>query len=277
MKIFTKVIVFTIIGMPFLAMAQKNENYERIYYLNSAEINTEEATVMAKNIVAEKEYCKLAINIKNNTSDFILFTPAKTKFVYPEMEKQPEGKEVLIKPNKSKIKTLLVNGGDEFLQEKFTVQLGELYKIPVDGKEEEASEFQLPAARNSFMAGDFKVNLVKYSASTKEAKAIFEVQYVGNKMAIVNPSNLSVTANRKKTNELVTYANDYKKSSLALLRNGDKVKMVAVFHIPGKIVDMQFATMNIQWNNTFVETAPELLPAVSFDVEMDKALTEEKK
>ncbi|MBL1279691.1 MAG: hypothetical protein COA33_005440 [Fluviicola sp.] len=277
MKILPTLLSAAVMTVSLSAFSQKTDSYEKIYYTNPEIPITEVVEVKTKNIVAQEDVCKMALSIKNLTSDFLMFVPQESKFIYPEGEKKPVSREYFIEPNKAKTKTLEVNGGNEFLQESFSVELGNLFQIPIDGKSQKTPNFQLPASNNSFTVGDFKVKLLKYNASTKEAKATFEVTYTGNDMAIINPANLSVIATRKKSEETVTYANDNKKAKPVLLRSGNSTKIVAVFHIPGKIVDMQFATMNILWNNTFVETKPVLLPKVSFDVKMDIGLTEGKK
>ena len=73
------------------------------------------------------------------------------------------------------------------------------------------------------------------------------------------------------------YANDDKKSNVEILQKGDKAKFNAVFHIEGRIVDMQFAKMHIQWNDTFTETEMEEVEAPTIEFEMSEALTKEKK
>lgn len=267
---------FIVIFITSISFSQKNDNYEKIYYENPETSSSDMFGISLKNIVSQKDHCKMSVKITNNTSDFLLVEPQNSKFKYPEFEKNPSIKDFFVKPNKSKSKTFMVNGGDEFLQESFSVNIGNVFHVP-QGTKDEAPDFKLPASKNSFETANFKVNLVKYSASTKEAKAIYEVTYVGNEIAILNPANLSVSAQRRKSDEIVTYANDNKKAEPIILRKGDNAKIVAVFHIPGKIVDMQFATMNIQWNDTFTESTLVLLPQTSFDIKINQPLTEEKK
>ena len=60
----------------------------------------------------------------------------------------------------------------------------------------------------------------------------------------------------------------------ALLEDGDKFNVQAVFHIPGKIVDMQFANLMIDWRDAFVST--KLNPTnitETFKMEIDPGLT----
>jgi len=268
-----------IIGTLFLAsglLAQEVTEYERVYYLNPETFDGPEYGIIIKNVVAQNDHCKFGLKLTNNTNDYLVYIPKESTFNYSFGDKHPSQKEFMIQPNGSKSKTLKVDGGDQFLQKSFKVNFDGLYKIPVDGKVAEVSDFKLPASTNSFTSGNFKVSLKKYDASTREAKAIFECTYLGDDVALVSPAQLSVTATRKKSDELVTYANDYKKSDAVLLRKGDKTKITAVFHIPGKIVDMQFATMHIVWNDTFMETTQTPLNSAGMEFVMNEPLTKEK-
>ena len=259
------------------AFAQDVTGYEKVFYNNPDNQSADNCEIIISNAVATSEYSKLGLKISNNSNDYLFYNSKESVFKFPFGEKSPTAKAAYIKPGGSKTKTLSVNGGDKFLQQKYNLIITGLYRIPMAREFTQAENFQLPAASNNMTAGNFKIALKKYDASTKEAKAIFECTYTGNKVAIVNSSNLSVSATLKKSNENVVYANDNKKSKPQILNPGDKVKVTAVFHIPGKIVDMQFSTMNILWNDTFIET--EAIPMESFEfyMEMNETITKEKK
>ena len=257
--------------------AQDVSGYEKVFYNSPDNQSNDNCELTISKVVSTSEYSKLGLKISNSSSDFLFYNSKESTFTFPFGDKHPVEKAVYIKPGGSKTKTLSVNGGDQFLQKQYSVNIAGLYRIPMDGETTPVDNFKLPASSNSMTAGNFKIALQKYDASTKEAKAVFECTYTGDKVAIVNGSNLSVTATNKKTNEDVVYANDNKKSKPQILNPGDKVKVTASFHIPGKIVDMQFATMNILWNNTFVETEAIPMDAFVFNLEMNEAMTEEKK
>ena len=257
--------------------AQDVSGYEKVFYNSPDNQSNDNCELTISKAVSTSEYSKLGLKISNSSSDFLFYNSKESTFTFPFGDKHPVAKAVYIKPGGSKIRTLSVNGGDQFLQKQYSVNIAGLYRIPMDGETTPADNFKLPASSNSMTAGNFKIALQKYDASTKEAKAVFECTYTGDKVAIVNGSKLSVTATNKKTNENVVYANDNKKSKPQILNPGDKIKVTASFHIPGKIVDMQFATMNILWNDTFIETEAIPMDAFVFNLEINEALTEEKK
>jgi len=267
------IISLLLIAISSISFGQLTKDYTKITYLAPDDIVEEDYTISIKNVISTKEYCKLAVTVTNKTDDILMFVPQEGVFNFDFGSRKTDVKDFYIMPHDSKTKTLTVNGGNEFLQEKFNAKLGLLIKIPTDKEVVETPNFILPATKNSFSTGDFNVVLKKYNASTKEAKAVFECTYTGNKIAVVNPSHLSVSAVKKGTDETVIYANDNKRSKPTPLKNGDKVKINAVFHIQGRIVDMQFATMEIIWNNTFIVAQPltYLLPVLNFEI--DKTLS----
>lgn len=280
-KTFTQITAITGLLISSFTFGQTLEKYETVYYqdaqsqdLSGDNINV---TLDIKNIVAQKDNAKFALKVSNNGEDFIMFIPKESTFKYASGEMHPDEKTIIIEPTKNKSKTINVVGGQELRVENFEYVAGGFYRIPVDGAVAEAEDFQLPAAKNNFTAGNFNVVLKSYKATTAEAKAQFEVTYKGKDIAIVNPANLSVRAKKNKSEETVMYANDEKKSDPEILMPGDKMKFNATFHIEGRIVDMQFATMHIIWNNTFTETKSEPIEAVTFPMNWDPGVTEGKK
>lgn len=280
-KTFTQITAIAGLLISSITFGQALDKYETVYYqepqpqdLSGENINV---TLDIKNIVAQKDNAKFALKVINNGEDFIMFIPKESTFKYASGEMHPDEKTIIVEPTKNKSKTINVVGGQELRVENFEYVANGFYRVPVDGTVAEAEEFQLPAAKNNFTAGNFNVVLKSYKATTAEAKAQFEVTYKGKDIAIVNPANLSVRAKKNKSEETVMYANDEKKSDPEILMPGDKMKFNATFHIEGRIVDMQFATMHIIWNNTFTETKAEPIESLTFPMSWDPGVTEGKK
>ncbi len=57
---------------------------------------------------------------------------------------------------------------------------------------------------------------------------------------------------------------------------GDDIKFTAQFHVPGKIADMQFATMHIVWRETFMESNMVPMNTMKADFTLDPGLTQGK-
>jgi len=272
MKNTTKLILF--LGLSTTTIfAQEVTGYERVAYYSPADSEVEGITLSTKNAIAQADHCKMAFTVENTSTDLLMYDSKESAFIYEFGKSNPSVKSFILSPGDKKTKTLLVKGDGNYLQKGFKLEVNGLYRIPINGTVTAADQFQLPASMNNFTTGNFKVQLKKYDASTKEATAVFECTYIGDGIGLVDASSLSVTTNRNKSTDEITYANDDKKADIEILKKNDSMDFKAVFHIPGKIADMQFATMKVNWNNTFVETSAEPIEAPVLQFDMDEATT----
>lgn len=246
----------------------KHTNYFKI----PAEISTPEYSLTFSGAVARTEFCKFAVHIQNNTKDFLIFKGAESTFNFDFGTFTEKKKEVFVKPNGKKKKVLEANGGTQFHVDKYSVDIDGIYLVPVTGKVSEMKDFQVPASKNALSTDLFTVRLKKSSLKTQEAVLIFECTYLGDKIAIIDPSKLAIKVDDMEKE----YANDNKKSDPRLLRKGSTIKLKAIFHIPGRIADMQFANMKILWKDTFVETEEQKLGTHSVQFLIDRGLTNGK-
>lgn len=268
-----KVILLSLIVSVFsINMNAQNPKWVNYYKIPQA-VEANNYQLNFADIVSKMVYAKLAFSIKNTSEDYLVFNHEEATFKYPFGEYHPQARVLYIKPGETKKKTLKVEGTSEFLVDQYTFLPKGLYKVSKKGKVTQAENFQLPAAKNAFEAGNFKVKLLKLKKETGETNAKFECTYIGDEIAIVNPSKLSITVDGKPD---MVYANDNKKAKDVLMKKGDVIKFNAIFHIPGKIVDMQFATMYILWNGTFSESKLQELDVQPVEMLIDPGMTAAK-
>ena len=251
--------------------AQKKNDPKYEHHFKAPEgIVTDEYSVNFSDVQSQATFCKMAIKVSNNTNDFIIFDKGASVFNFDFGKYSDKKKQIIIKPYDSKKKVLQAAGSEKFQVEKFSLNVDGFSLVPVNGTVSEMEDFQVPASKNSISTDVFKVNLKKSSLKTQEASLTFECIYMGNKIALVNPSKLVI----KVDDTDKEYANDNKKSEPKLiLKKGDKVKVKAVFHIPGRVADMQFANMTILWKDTFVETEAKKLEGKTVNFEIDRGMT----
>lgn len=265
-----------VIGVAFNSsvQAQKKGDDKYTHYFKDVEeaIESKAVVVELTNGISRKDFLKFKAKYINNTSDFLLVDPSKTKITIGSEELSPSEKAFILDPNDKKSKTIDLKDGADFMVESFEVAPEGFAIISTDGTPAKMPDFQLPAAVNNIEAGNFEVNLKRLKQETKETWAKFEVKYVGDDYAIVDPSRISIRIESGQQ-----YANDFSKSKTILLEKGDKKTIDAVFHIPAKVVDMQFATMFVQWGECMVETKAEPFELdESATFEFDETLTNEK-
>ncbi len=259
--------------LSFFINAQNTNPKHANWYKTPANIETADFKIEISNIVSKIEYAKFSIKISNTGTDYIMYNKGESEFVYKTGKFTDKEKYTYILPTKSKTKTIKATGSNNFHVDTFKFILKGLYTISAKGKTIKTKDFKLPASTNSFETGNFKVKLLKLKQETQETYAKFECTYIGKEIGIVDPSKLSVKVDGK---DGIEYANDNKKAKPELLRKGEKTKFSVYFHIPGKISDMQFSVLKINWNDTFQESVAKKVTPKTIDFILDEGLTNGK-
>ncbi len=244
----------------------KHENH----FKQLAPINTDAIDIEFSDAHAQQEFCLVKLKITNKTNDFIFFNTEELTFKFDHGIYKPKQKQIIIKPKGSCSYLAKVTGDSNFHVESFTLEIEGLSRLTTNVTALKVDKFQVPANKNNFTVGDFKINLLKSKQETQETWLRFSCIYEGSKIGIVDPSNIIITTEKGE------WANDFKKSKIILLQNGETKKFSAIFHIPGKILDMQFATMHIDWKETFKESELEEMNGHKLNFEFDQGITSGK-
>lgn len=244
---------------------------DRHFFENPEKIERENFNLEFSKVVSKEEYIKFAMELENSTNDYILFNNAEGTIVAnDESLKSDNEKTIVYEPNESEKKTFDVKGSN-LLVEDFKFTIDNFYLIPANGNVIEMPEFKLPAEKNSFTVGNFKVELIRLRKKTDLTTAKFKCTYLGDDYAIVRPNNASVRVKEDKI-----FANETRTKGSYLLKKGDEIAFTLSFKIEARVVDMQFADMFILWNDMFQESKKKPLKGETVEFKLDKALTEEK-
>ena len=182
-------------------------------------------------------------------------------------------KELLIGPNEEDYRTIDIKGTD--LQvENFSIEVKGISRIPANAKSENAENFKLPVQKNEFDAGPFHVLQVKNEKETDKVTVKFTTTYNGSKMGIVNPGEASLLT--PKGTEFANMGTKAQRKPFLLKKGKDDSFILYWKDIPVSNGDMQFANVEVIWNNAFIEATPEEVPAVTIDAAVDMGLTEGK-
>ncbi|CAN5504809.1 hypothetical protein BH11BAC1_BH11BAC1_01370 [soil metagenome] len=254
------------------AFGQKKKKYEKVFY---SEVTKDmgPVTIVISNGVATDAYIKYKFTVKNNTADFILLKADEIVFKANGKEIRNTEKDLLIGPNDDDYRTIDMKGAD--LQvESFSLEVKGISRIPAKAKSEDAENFKLPVAKNEFDAGPFHILQLKNEKKTDLVAVKFSTTYNGSKIGIVNPGQASLLT--PKGTEFANMGSKGQRKPF-LLKKGQEDNFTLYWKdIPVSNGDMQFANVEVIWNDTYVEANPEAIPAATIDVAMDLALTDGK-
>ncbi len=268
-------LALTLLALPAIAKEKDPEKHEN--WFNEVDpLEESDITIKLHGMHAQMQFVQVKAKFKNEGDQYVFIRKEATAFALPEGNHMAhEGKEkkpILIAPGKSASHTWKIKAGDgeNFHIESFTLVPGGFQVASTEGDSFEAEDFQLPAAKNSFKAGDFNCKLEKVSQETKETKASFSCTWKGEGVGFVDPSMLSV---RIPNGSL--YANVDRKAKKLMVEPGGKVKFNAVAKIPRKTVDMQFVKLFVVWNETFSSAPFKSVKFENIEFELDAQKTAE--
>jgi hypothetical protein len=248
--------------------ASKHENH---YKPVSAE--TDAWSLTATEGQAQDEFARFKLELTNSTDDWLYFDPTQVVMHFPTGDQSPEVGLLrgahLIAPKSSTERTLAVKGAG-LHHDTFTVDMGGIFVLDDEAEPLAFPDFQLPASKNDVEAGPLACEVGKIKQETKITKVPFECTYTGDHALLVDGSRIAVRV--EDGQEFSTR----EKPATQVLLPGDSTKVVAVFKVPAKVTDMQFATMQLVWNDTFIETELQPTDAPTLTFELDPALTAER-
>lgn len=255
----------------FLVEAQKKDSPDHTNYYKSVSKETPELNIEIVDAVSRMEYAKFKIKLTNNTSDYIVYKPKESSFTIADKDFPLSDRILLLSPLEKGSRVLDIKGnGTNVHVDQFSFNMKGLGKINANAPTTEAPNFKLPASVNDISAGHFKIEMIKLDKETDETKVKFKVTYLGDDYGLVDPTKLAVKT--EKTGE-TEYANTKNKQDAFLLAKGESENFIASFKIPGKVVDMQFANMEIVWRNTFKDSKLTPLENQLIELIIDEGLT----
>ncbi len=255
-------------------LAQKSKKHTNYYkQADGIAIKSKSYSIDFDNVVAKTSYLKMAIEIHNLTTDFLLIKKEEVTFDVEGESYKPASKWLFIRPNKGIKRTFKIEGKRKnYLVSEFEVMPHAIYLVKAEGKVQQAPNFELPAAQNEIKMGDFVVKLKTSKLKTKKTVAFFEVTYNGDAIGLVDMSKVGVVVPEKGNKE---FANK-NTSNVKLFKKGDSKLMKVLFQIPASHADMQFANMEILWRDAFQTSIPDKLTGISASFVVDQALTKAK-
>jgi hypothetical protein len=276
--------IFLLPGMMGTLSAQNDKKadprHQNIY--NDAKIETDELIIEIVDANAQVEFSKMKVKITNKTNDYILYKPGETEFVYDFGKVNPKGgmsiingQNELIAPKSSESRVITAKDDTRFHVEQFEINVKGFYRIPVTGKVYPAPDFQLPASTNDFTAGPFKVLMTNLEKKTQQTSVRFKVTYAGDSKhyGLVNQGRVVCRIPNGKE-----FAMANSKDKIVLLAEGHEDKFNVYYQVPASEADMQFATLQLVWKDSFIESEiiPLKIPSIKMTLDAGKTAAKNK-
>lgn len=254
------------------ATAQKQVKYEKLFYKDVTK-ETNEVKITVDNAVSTAGETKFKLKITNLTGDYIVFKPEESKFIVNGKETTPKEKWLIIKPNESDFRVINLKGAGYNEVKSYSFVVGGLYIASTKGTVVEAPNFDLPASKNDFEAGNFKTTMSNIYKESDRTEVKFKSAYNGQKIGFIQPAKVSV-----KMPDGKEYANAKSKADIIMLTKGqdDSFSLRWDRMEGGKAMDMQKVPMTIIWHDAYSESELKSLNAEKIDMEFDQANTEAK-
>ena len=243
-------------------------------WLRADALDLGEASLELKSCIAQETQINLDFKVSNVTADYIFVKKHELVIKAGDQSLKPfDGKEkpaVLIDPNGKKSIPLKVTGAGLHV-EAVTLTTSGFYKASGSGTPLKLDDFQLPPSNNNVEVGPFKCAVTSHSQATKITTTKWSCTYSGQGVGYVDASKIGV-----KIATGTEFANTARTNKPAMLSPGETATFVTTFEIEKRIIDMQFATMQLQWREALAEAPIEALDAQDWELELDAAITADK-
>lgn len=201
---------------------------------------------------ARPDEAKVKVVVRNDTPDFLVLRTGQMLF---SADAQAWGQDSVkvIEPRSTGSKVVEFHGRNLKANGGWFVP-GGFFRIPTDGDPIAAPNFMLPQRERGFDAGPFSCVAGKVVKETDETDVHFTCVYEGAGLGLVDPAAITVLVEGKE------FATQKGNGRLDPVRPGDSFRLRATFEVPARHADMQFADLEIHFNDAFREGIPVAMP-----------------
>lgn len=220
--------------------------------------------------VGTGEYIKFKIRIFNKTNDYLVLKPEQVNLVGNGQNIAGTDKQMVIVPNDESSKVIDFRGSNMQL-DKFTLDIKGIYKVAANSPAINTPNFDLPASKNDFKAGNYDCKMEDSKMKTDKTTVKFGCTYTGDGIGILDPYKCAAVMSNGKEN---ANAKHYKGT---LMEKGKYEDFFVQFNEMQGAGDMQKGSISIKWNDTFRESKLTPLKPLTLDMVMDAEKAKGKK
>ena len=229
----------------------------------------EEVKVGISDVVAWPTNAKLKIELVNDTSDYLVARLDDVRLDMGTPIAPKSDKVKVVKPMSSSNKILGFEGSDLHV-EKGSLVVDGLSLVSADSPVVAFPDYRLPMEKKSFKVGDFACALAgKVKQETDATEAKLKCTFTGKGVALVDESKIQV---RLPDGQL--FANLEGGVDADVVKPGEDFKLKLKFVIDAKVIDMQFAELQVQFNDAVRVGEPKPVKAITVPLTFSQALTD---
>lgn len=212
---------------------------------------------------------KIKVHVENRTKDFLIVDLDKASAHFGEQELEPSDDKVKVFGPGDKGSRVLDFAGTGLHVEKATLHMKGMSRVTADSPVEKLPDFRLPVAKKSFETDNVDCSVAgKAKLTTDMMQVKLKCQFTGEGLALIDESKIQI-----KFEDGKPWGNESGGKPEAVLPLDNftlKVKLTVEKRTTG--YDMQFAEMNLQFNDAVRVGTPKPID----DVDVQLAFSAEK-
>jgi hypothetical protein len=261
-----------LIAASFFAQAQQSKkgiDPKYIFCYKPASVSTDDYKIYTEDAINEDGLSKLKIRIFNKTNDYLIFKPNDVIFKIGTQDVVCKEKHLVIYPNEEGWKVISVKGKG-FQEEKYTLEIKNMYKISASVAPVKVEDMSLPPAKSDLTPGKFKCVIKKADLKTDRSILRCECTYEGDGIGILSPGKCVAIMPKGQENP------NADKFKSCLLEKGKKESFLMEFREMKGGGDMQKGPLKLVWNDTFKDSKLEPIAGAKINFELDGPKTGER-
>ena len=261
-----------LLGVSLFTQAQQSKkgiDPKYVFCYKQTSFSTEDYKIYIEDAINEDGLSKLKIRIFNKTNDYLIFKPNDIVFKIGTQEITCKEKQIVILHNEEGWKLISVKGKG-FQEEKYTLEIKNMYKISATTAAIKMEDMSLPLTKPDFTADKFKCTIKKADLKTDKSILRCECVYEGDGIGILTPSKSVVVMPKGQENPNVD------KFKSALLEKGKGESFLMEFREMKGGGDMQKGPLKLIWNDTFKDSKKEPIAGAKINLELDGPKTAER-
>ncbi len=268
--ILSLIIIF--ISLPIISNSQEKNNPKyKYYYSTSPTQETDNYIIYTDEVSTRTQYIFTKFRITNKTKKLLFFDSKNAEYEINNTKQATKRASKFIPPFETKKITLKVTDKRaNFHVEKFKLTIKELQSYSFNKKEDSLILINYPAKPQDTIINNFLIKFTNNIYHSNHLEMKIHCQYLGDKVAFIDPSKLLIIQGRKKWE-------NSSKSKKHRIKPNKIWKFKVSFVLTKKEIRANYKDMKLDFSNVISTPEPHSIEGFSQTYQFDSILTRNKK